>query len=256
MIPMFFGATDRPLFGVFHPALGSSTARAALISGPVGHEYVRVHRLCRRLANSLAPCGISTLRFDFTGQGDSFGEDEDGDIEVWQRDLLAAADELRDLSGGREITVFGIRLGATIAALIDRFPSQVDTLVLWDPVVLGGDYVRDLKDWHRASFSEPAVNGSSTELLGTVMSSKLLDELNRVDLGEFTPGGEEAIVLAHSESRPEFARLGARLEQLGVPYETHLVTDDYSWHDHSQLEKAVTAPKMILTLMAQVGPDG
>ena len=253
MIPLFFGDTEQPLFGVYHPPAGASGSHGVLIAGPVGHEYYRVHRMCRNLAVGLSRVGIPTLRFDFTGNGDSSGEAQDGDLEVWRRDLVTAAEELCDTSGCQEISVLGIRFGATVAASVERFPCSVETLILWDPVVNGETYLAELMGQHQTWLGDSGTNGSPRELLGSAISPKFLAELRVVDLGGIQNRGYEKVLLAISEPRPEFELVSDRLREIGVPFDTSLTADEYDWHDPRRVETLVTAPNMTRELVDRIG---
>ena len=102
MTPMLFGPASRQLFGLFH-APERDARLAVVICMPLGQEAVRGHRLFRVLADRLARAGVAVLRFDYHGSGDSPGEDTDGDLEGWRRDVCTAHEELRRRTGARRI---------------------------------------------------------------------------------------------------------------------------------------------------------
>ncbi len=90
MQPLRFGSAGRQLAGVFHAATASRTPPASLlICNPLGQEAIRVHRLLRLLAESLARKGIATLRFDYFGSGDSDGDDAEATLDDWIASLSA-----------------------------------------------------------------------------------------------------------------------------------------------------------------------
>jgi pimeloyl-ACP methyl ester carboxylesterase len=146
MTPLFFGPQDHQVFGVMHMPEGHSVAQTAvLLCCPFGQEAIRTHRLYRVLADRLSRLGISTLRFDYFGTGDSSGDDMDVDLESWALDIHLADQELRRLSGLQSIVWMGARLGAT-AALHAARDSPPTRLVLWDPVLNGAHYLRKLQE--------------------------------------------------------------------------------------------------------------
>src|SRR5471032_1951285 len=101
----------------------------------------------RRLADLLAAEGLSTLRFDYPGTGDScdpeFGRDG-GHWAAWLHSIDQAANWLRATTGARRVVLCGFRVGATLAALAAARRSDVAGLVLIEPVVEGRAYVRQL----------------------------------------------------------------------------------------------------------------
>lgn len=255
MIPMFFGDTAKPLFGVYHhPEVGAG-AHGVLLSSPVGHEYVRVHRMVRYLAVLLSRAGYPVLRFDFTGTGDSHGEAEDGNFQVWQKDLTTAANELRDTSGCRELSVIGIRLGATIAATVPDYPGEVRSIFLWDPVISGASYLDELAEQHRLWLGEASENGGPDQLLGTALSPRLVEDLRALDLSrmEAVPAGR--IVITLSESGPESNGFSARLAELGAETESLVIRDEYGWHDPRAVETIITAPNMMREILRRLGVE-
>lgn len=150
MTPFFFGPPERQLFGAFH---AGDVARAqpvgVLLCNPFGQEAIRTHRLLRVVADRLSRTGVHVLRFDYFGTGDSAGEDEQGEIDGWSRDVLRAHEELRRLSGASTVVWVGARLGATVALrAARRADASLRRLVLWDPVVDGPSYSQLLRTRH------------------------------------------------------------------------------------------------------------
>lgn len=149
--PLMFGPASRRLFGLFHAA-GAGTgasATAVLLCPPFGPEGLRTHRLFKVLAERLAAAQVATLRFDFHGSGDSPGEDDDGELEGWRRDLWCAHALLRQRLPAARIVWLGARLGATLAVMAARSGRCDPTrLVLWEPVLDGPRYARYLRERH------------------------------------------------------------------------------------------------------------
>ena len=224
--PFMFGPASRQLFGVYHPAAEQRERReahltlrsAVLLCPPFGQEGLRTHRLFKVLAERLARNGTATLRFDFHGAGDSPGDEADGDLEGWRRDLCTAHEELRQRNPHARIVWIGARLGATLAVLAARNgrcdPSR---LVLWEPVIDGQRYARHLREqhvaaidatfcipdvaWRRGLSREPAA--MPEEALGTVLSPAL-----RAQLEALAPASlpltalHETLVLTGPEDEP------------------------------------------------------
>lgn len=150
MTPLLFGPPSRRLFGLFHAADSARVSDSAvLLCPPMGHEALRSHRFYRLLALRLARAGVPVLRFDPYGTGDSPGDDEDGELDGWRRDIASAHRELAARSGAARIVWFGARIGATLAlqAAVMADP-RIARLVLWEPVLDGQAYLEDLREKH------------------------------------------------------------------------------------------------------------
>lgn len=152
MTPLMFGPPSRRLFGLFHAAEGTRASdTAVLLCPPMGHEALRSHRFYRLLALRLSRRGVPVLRFDPYGTGDSPGDDEDGDLEGWRRDIGEAHRELVARSGASRIVWFGARIGATLALQAAASASpRIARLVLWEPVLEGPGYLAHLREKHVA----------------------------------------------------------------------------------------------------------
>ena len=121
MNPFFFGDSDAPLYGVYHPPTGSPRNEGVVLCASFGQEAMRSHRALRQLGLLLAKKGYHVLRFDYRGAGDSGLDMWDVDAQMWQQDVDTAIVELREMSGVDKISVVGLRVGALI------WPVEVET---------------------------------------------------------------------------------------------------------------------------------
>ena len=178
MNPFFFGTRQRRLFGVYSPARASaagSGTRAVLLCPPWGQEYLRAHRAMKQLATLLNQAGVHVLRFDWFGTGDSAGEMLDASLAGWQADIETAIDELKDTTDATRIGLVGLRLGGTLAAAVAaRRRKDVDSLMLWDPVVSGEGYLKELL---AAAPARKPEHGGGHEVMGFALSEAMAAEL-------------------------------------------------------------------------------
>lgn len=186
MTPFYFGSGGRRLFGIYEPAAsGSGSARAAVLCYPWGSEYVHAHRAMRQLGTKLAPAGFHTLRFDYFGTGDSAGEITEASLSGWEADIELAIDEAKNMTRATRVTLIGLRLGATLAATVAaKRPSEVNALVLWDPVVSGAEYLKELMSPSRPAQGISAVLSEENcyEIGGFVLTPHMAGQFRAVDL--------------------------------------------------------------------------
>jgi exosortase A-associated hydrolase 2 len=139
----YFGNSVEPLFGVHHEAKGTRRQKECVVlCPPIGTEFLRSYRAFRQLASMLAREGYDVLRFDYFGTGDSAGDCTEGSIQRWKTDIKVAMEELRDLSGVANVSLVGLRFGATLASLVAQ-EEPLSKLVLWEPVIDGEEYLQD-----------------------------------------------------------------------------------------------------------------
>jgi len=191
MTPMFFGYGMRRLFGVYTPPhRPGARSRAVVLCHPWGQEYLRAHRSMKQLATMLSHAGCHVLRFDYFGTGDSAGDMVDADLAGWVDDIHAAVQEIQDTAGAARVTVVGLRLGATLAAIAAaRQPDDIEGMVLWDPVVAGSSYLRELlatEAWTAEGPVPPpardSLPGGGHEVQGFVLTAAMQHELRRLEL--------------------------------------------------------------------------
>jgi putative redox protein len=116
----FPGAGDYQLAGVLHRASGVARARALF-----AHCFTcsKDLRAAVRIAEAMAVRGITVLRFDFTGLGESGGEFADSNFSSNIDDLSAAANFLRQSEGAPDILVGHSLGGAAVLAVAERIPE-------------------------------------------------------------------------------------------------------------------------------------
>jgi pimeloyl-ACP methyl ester carboxylesterase len=234
---LFFGNSNRQLFGAYHPPSSSAQTRgAALLCPPWGPEYFSCHRILRGLAARLSDAGFHVLRFDYYGTGDSAGEREDGTLDTWCEDAALAMEELRDMSGCTRMTVVGVRLGAVVGWRLARASEEVDQVVMWDPVADGSTYVRELLETQekvdRWSLSKapPRPPGERVlDLLGYPLTASMRCSIEAVTNEEFRRPSKAAVMLFQSSSSPDAAALARAFEAGGTRLHVESVPDQTVW---------------------------
>lgn len=257
MLPFYFGSSDRPLFGVYHPPEnGPVGTDGVVLCPPLGREYVHAHRALRRLAESLAAEGTHVLRFDYGGCGDSAGDASEGRIGRWTEDLGTAVEELRATGGAREIGLVGLRLGAALAALGCRERDDVRSLVLWEPVTDGASYLDHLVSGHRRMIRDrhpPLRDGSGAggerEAFGFPIPDGLREELQGLDLLELGDPGVEAGGLVASRPDERCRELHHRLREAGADFELRNVPTEGTWERMDEAGQALLPREALDTVV-------
>lgn len=143
--PFFFEGAGGALFGLLHqpPPGATATQEAFVFCHAFAEEKLWTHRTCVTMARALALRGHPVLRFDCRGNGDSDGAFPDFSIAGALDDVARAVEVVRERTGCSAVSLLGLRLGATIAALsAERLPG-IERLVLWAPIVDGARYMQE-----------------------------------------------------------------------------------------------------------------
>jgi len=218
MNPLFIGTAERRLFGLYEPAASTrGKQRAAVLCYPWGMEYIYAHRSMRQLASRLCAAGFHTLRFDYFGTGDSSGEMDQANLVGSYTDVESAIEALKDIAGTSRVTLIGLRVGANIALNVASRPeSEVEALVLWDPIVSGEQYVETLRK-------------------DSDVSETVLHEIRSIDLPSSLGGMPERSLILVTERLPSH-------EQLGRPVE--FVPAACPWVEEITMSGALPVPAM------------
>ena len=113
----FSGNGSRPRFGWLHRAGMPAMGIGLIIVPPFGYEAICAQRTLRHLAEEAAQAGVTAVRVDLDGTGNSAGDDLDPQrLECWLASIDDAC-ELARSAGVDRLVLAGIRLGATLATL-------------------------------------------------------------------------------------------------------------------------------------------
>jgi uncharacterized protein len=230
MKPMFFGDSQRKLYGVYNaPSGGQRRSHAVLLCYPGVQEYGTSLWGFRRLAAMLAQAGHHVLRFDYFGTGDSMGRVEDGSLSLWVEDIKQAALELHDISGARQLSIVGKRLGAALAVQACVAGVDAQRVVLWDPVVNGSDYVTELEMWDARRnlllLHAERRGPGRTELLGYPFPNRLRQELEALRLESMLPRSQKKVGIFSSDTRKAYRILHDAYVRAGIPVQLHVASD-------------------------------
>lgn len=136
--PVVIESGSGRLIGVHYPGItGSGPRCAALYVPPFAEEMNRSRRMAALQARAFAAKGIDTLVLDLFGTGDSAGDFREARLPLWLDDVVAAAAWLES-RGSASVCLWGLRLGALLAAIVAaQNPRRFKQLLLWQPVLDG-----------------------------------------------------------------------------------------------------------------------
>jgi pimeloyl-ACP methyl ester carboxylesterase len=252
--PFYFGSSQQQLFGVYDaPARGGAANAGVVLCQPLGHEYLRAHRAFRNLGVALAERGFHVLRFDYFGSGDSGGDGEETTRDRCLADLAVAIDELKDMSGVSRVSLVGLRLGATFAALAARKRPDIDRLVLWDPIVDGTRYLSDLEGLQRRWLVDrmgdaARLPDASSELIGFPITADARAQLGDTTLMPLQTIRAKSVALLVSEESP-YELLRRALETSGRPFTYALIPGAGDW-DQGDLVHEMLLPHAMVRAIA------
>ena len=237
--PLYFGPSERPLFGWMHAPESGSPTLGLVICNPFGNEAVCAHRSLRHLAEQARQAGIAALRFDYDGTGDSAGHDHEPDrLAAWRESVHVAIDELKRTTGLERVSLVGIRLGASLAAAAAAERDDIEALVTIAPVVSGKAYLREMRLLRRAIDArrslERAADDENLEAAGFLLSAQ-----TQASLGSFNLNRLDAITASHvlvldraempgdSTWTESLRERGARVDKKSVTGYTEMMLDSH-----------------------------
>lgn len=249
----FFGHPESPLFGVYHQPRGKQSGnniRAALICPPIGQEYNRTHWTLRLLANQVARRGVHVMRMDYHGIGDAAQNVEQIDqLSVWHHDIGQAIDHLKKETGASTVSLIGQRFGAALASQVATQRSDVNSAVLWEPILDGKQYLADLRQMHATMLDlwvckmKTIADGTVEEILGSRFQTSLLNEIDQLQINLSDVIQPQLIVdstasdWSHSEPGTQFVIQDER---------------PVSWYELAELEAAWLRPETMRTLVKKI----
>ncbi len=194
---------------------------------------------------SLANEGFDVLRFDYFGTGDSSGDTEAGEADEWVRNTQTASRELAELARLADLSLVGMRLGALLACYACSESLTVRDLVLWDPVVDGAGYIRELEQTHdrrTQQWLHPRTDGAAQELVGFPFPRALRESLVAKKLSAIQPRAARiTCVLPEVEGRADRDELANLWPSRATPVEVRETTEPGQLGDHVNREAILFA---------------
>lgn len=217
--------TIGPTLGWLHHANGD---RGVVMCAALGYEALCADHAWRVLAARLADAGLPTLRFDYPGAGDSLDDTESAELRSrWRQSIADTAAWMRAKLGVREITLVGLRLGATLAAEI----GGVDRVIQIAPVLKGDAYIRELRLMSRMLAAsgqcprEKSASGDTIDLEGFVVDAATIAELKRIDLSALDKAPAPRVLLLTEPGARGVDAYIQRVEQLGATVDARALTN-------------------------------
>jgi pimeloyl-ACP methyl ester carboxylesterase len=217
-VPIVFDAAGSWCFGWFHRALPPARRTGVVLCRPLGYEAMCTYQTYTVLAETLARSGFDVLRFDYQGTGDSAGGDADPDrVAAWVESITCAAAELKRIAGVKRLSLFGVRIGATLAVRAASRLEGVDSLVLWAPCVTGRAFTREMRAASAGGMNPPAgAQAEDIEALGFLYTAQTLRDLQALDCVHIdSPPARRALVIVRDDM-PDEGPLPAAWREKGV----------------------------------------
>lgn len=184
--PIVFADT----IGLYVPADVEATPRSAavLFLSSWGFEEMCTRKFFRILAERMAVEGIASLRFDYPSTGDALDRD-DVTLADWEASVLAAAGQLRALSGCRTLILVAEGLGSAIAERIKERLDGLAGIAHLAPSLVGRTYLRELAVWSKMvdeglGLGEDQRMTEGVAIASHVMPPKIAEEVRRLNFAK------------------------------------------------------------------------
>ena len=188
---------DGFLYASVHTPETGESSTGMLMIPPMVEERKCAYRLLFELADvCCTDLGLTVLRFDPRGTGESSGDHRDSSMASWLVDCKRAMESLREQCKG-DVFLVGARFGGNVAL---RLASEVDVagLVLLEPLMKGDDVLRDMvrrkqikemmgggkATTDEAGLEATWTRGEAVDVDGFEIGSELFKELKTLDLLE------------------------------------------------------------------------
>jgi len=190
-----------------------------IIVGPIGPESLHCHRSIKCLAETLQSNGITTLRYDHIGMGNS-----SNDLFIprlmddWIANIGTLHQYLTNGIGAKSVAIVALRSGSLLAAKYLETHS-VDHLILWYPYIQGPAFYRDITmiDGMLEICNdglEPYVNAG-----GYPITKAIAEDLKSIDLVKMESRVRSSVFTIQSKESKALSRLEQKYVNNGNPYQ-------------------------------------
>ena len=221
----FLPAEPGHRFCLYHQPLNGGAKRGIVYVHPFCEEMNKARRMAALQSRRLAAAGYAVLQIDLFGCGDSSGDFADARWEIWKQDLRVALGWLRSHVDG-PLGIWGLRLGATLAADVARDPAMgIENLLLWQPVSNGEQYLTQFLRLRLAAemlaegaaqtgvreLREMLARGTPLEIAGYDLHPELAAEIEGLRLADLVPAVKRVHYLeVTAQAEPKLAPASQR----------------------------------------------
>ncbi|HEX3046994.1 MAG TPA: alpha/beta fold hydrolase [Bacillota bacterium] len=188
----------KKLRGMYHcpeAAPGKIYPTVILYHGLFGSK-LEPHRIFLKLSRQLEAKGIATLRFDFSGSGESDGDSEEMTFFSELKEAGAILDYAASLpaTDTNRIGVLGYSLGGAVAAVLAGNRNRdIKALVLWSP---GTD--SSIREYLRPILESSVIDSKgSFDLFGDWLNAGFYEEIGRWDIIREVQKFENQVLIVH-----------------------------------------------------------
>ncbi|MBN2195885.1 MAG: alpha/beta hydrolase [Polyangiaceae bacterium] len=251
----YFEHRGRNLFGTLHEPAMAALRRGWVFCSPFGEERGFSQKMAVEWARVLCEAGYWVLRFDYRGYGDSEGLFHEFSADDHVEDILSAVMHLEDRIGIPCRGLWGMRLGASLAARAVEKGNLRVALALWDPIVSGEKYMdellratmaKEMANTHRAprtraELKQHMAEGGEVIVEGHPLTGPIHQSVAAIDLlaGDSSSLGPTLIV--QLSSRPD-QKVRRELESLrqriaaAAPTDLKTVTIPPPWRQNEEYQ--------------------
>jgi len=197
----FLPAAPGDCFCIFHRSANGGAGRGIVYVHPFCEEMNKARRMAALQSRRLAADGYAVLQIDLFGCGDSSGDFANARWDIWKQNLHIALGWLKSRVDG-PVSLWGLRLGATLAADIARDPGLgIEQLLLWQPVSNGEQFLTQFLRLRLAAemlaegtaqtgvreLRETLARGVPLEIAGYDLNPRLAAEIDALRLADLVP---------------------------------------------------------------------
>ena len=181
----WFGVDGEAQYAWVDTPSAPATRTVVVLCPPLGLELIEAHRAFRVLGERLAAAGITSLRIDHVGTGESWSDPTAADAVPGWLDGVRRSVTLARESGAERVEVVGLRAGALLAGAAVGEGLRVDAFVAWDPYTSGRTMLRHeraLLNVNLGGFEVLPIPAGAVEGAGLLFSPETVTSLQGVAL--------------------------------------------------------------------------
>ncbi len=254
----YFRVNEASCLGWFHAAAVSGLGLSVVLCRPLGYESNCAYGAYTQLAEQLAQAGFDVLRFDYPGTGDSSGDDSQPNrVQSWIDSIVCATEVLSKLSGNEQVCLFGLRLGATLAAHAARRLGGVAQIIMWAPCASGRAFARELRaaalNHEGGNHGKGEPGSGDVESLGFLYTAQTMADLDALPGLRVDEPSARHVLILDRDDRPNSKQLYATLQSAGV-VTTYAVAPGYA-HMMSEPRETLFDAETLNSLTAWLAKD-